>query len=153
MKKLLMLGALALLAAAVTAGTASAATPVSLASCALYGGTRTVPAGSDLLLRTGWLAAKQGLTTAFVNDVTTGLEIDGVPVDASYGPVFQRADGNWEADYVYALGPVTGPTVVTFTETLAHPIPDLLTFVDGGHRPYLFDGTILDGSCTLVPGS
>ncbi|MGZ4388976.1 MAG: hypothetical protein ACXVZL_06315 [Gaiellaceae bacterium] len=83
MKKLLMLGAVALLAAAATAGTASAATPVSLASCALNGGTRTVAAGSDVILKTGWVAAKQGLTAAFLDDVTTGLEIDGVPVDAS----------------------------------------------------------------------
>lgn len=152
-KHLAALAAVAVAAAALAATASAATTVVSLARCALNGGTINVPAGNTVDLRYGWLTKNHGLTEDFLRGQTTTLAIDGVPVadaDSYYGPI-TKVDGlGYRTLFDYVLGPITAPTTVSFTNTLAHPMPDLLTFDEDG-TPHLFDGTVVDGSCTLVP--
>lgn len=149
--KWLVAVAAAVMACTGFAGTAAATgtATLSLASCALNGGVRTVPAGTDVVMRTGWLAKNAGLVRAAIGDSTIGVTANGTPVEGSWGPIVDGNGGKvafWSVD----LGAVTAPVVVAATWTLAHPIPDLLTF-DADGRPFLFAGTLYSGSCTIVP--
>lgn len=42
-----------------------------------------VPAGSEIILFEGWIAATRGQVQSFVNNVTWVLEVDGEPVDVT----------------------------------------------------------------------
>ena len=150
-KRWLALGA-AVLTAASFAGSASAVgtTTVSIESCALNGGVRTVQAGTDVVMRSGWAAKTRGLVRAAINDSTVTLTADGTPVAGSWGSIAPYAPGGYAAVWQVDLGAITAPVTVASTWTFAHPIPDLLTFNPDG-TPFLFAGTQWDGSCTIVP--
>lgn len=148
-KRWLALG-VAVLAAALASGAAAGTTTLSIESCALNGGVRTVQAGTDVVMRSGWAAKNRGLTQAAINDGSLTLTADGAPVAGSWGPIAPYAPGGYAAFWQADLGVITAPVTVGSTWTFAHPLPDLLVFNADG-TPFLFAGTQWDGSCTVVP--
>ena len=70
---------------------------VRLFSCTyLEGGECTVPAGSRVVLRFGWVAKNQGLIKNFLQGQTTTISLNGAaPIDISdsYGPIEPVTDG------------------------------------------------------------
>jgi hypothetical protein len=151
--RLAVLAAVVVAAGALVATATAATSVVSLVSCANNGGTRTVPAGNSVDLRTGWVAANAGLVRQFLAAETTTLSIDdtAVPnVDSYWGPIGTTDAGYAASWFDYVLAPLSGPTTIDFTVSLSHPLIDRLLFDENG-APLRYDGVLLDGSCTIVP--
>ncbi len=131
----------AVLLAGVAASEASASTKptgVSIVGCKVNGGQATVPAGTDVVIFVGWVAARYGLDLAFLHDVTetagdgTGLPlVDGVPIADPHqywnAPIPTTGPTGWATWWVYDTGITlaSGQTMtVDLNLVLAHPITD-----------------------------
>ncbi len=117
--------AILVLVAAVLAGGALATAPalgtsttvVGIGVCAADGDhTRTAPAGTEIVLRIPWGAKSPGLVIDFLQDVTTTVLIDGVPVanaDSFWSTRPQRFDfgfgSAWWTFWTYPTGVVLAP--------------------------------------------
>jgi hypothetical protein len=126
------------------------------------GGTRTVPAGSTIVISIGQATSTRGLAQDYMNDVTTLLSVNGAPIvdaDALYrtGPI-EFPDGSWQTRFTYPTGiTLSSGQSLTFSydEVLAHQFHDgFMTDTEHqGDRP-LFGGpgSIFGGplSCTVT---
>ena len=154
--------AAAVAAAGVLAGTAVSATDttVSIVGCTeAHGGNVTVPAGSTISFRLGWVARSTGLDEAFLRDITTTATVDGTPVaDAdSYwsqpvATTTQSGSKAYEVDWLYPTGITleSGQSLtLTFQGELARPITDGFQSQGGGRAPA---GDLLGGhdTCTVT---
>jgi hypothetical protein len=145
--------AVLVVAAGLTAATASAATTVvPLAPCVFTaGGHWSVPAGSDVVVRVGW-AERRGLVEQFLDAVTVGASVDGVPVadTAQYwGPIDPSAGtpGFFVSQWRYDVGTLANAgdhVTVGITWTLANAVRT--TVPVGWYGP----GVVFDGTCTIT---
>src|SRR6266550_2897661 len=112
MRRAMIIGAVAALAAAFGAGTASAANvQVGLANCYYsHGGHVTVPAGSTVTFFIGFVTVSQGATKDFEKAQTTTASLNGSPVPNASSlfaaPVFFPADPRsyWVAPWFLSAG-------------------------------------------------
>jgi hypothetical protein len=142
--------------AALALGTAALALPtaawaygsdVSAYGCYLNGGQVSRPAGTEIAVRQGWIAAKRSQTLDFVRAQRTTVSVNGgSTVDLSADWTSPRQlDQGWRTDVFYPTGVVLGPgQTLSFHLVLSvkHRIFDGFTY--GG------PGTIVDSSCTVT---
>lgn len=148
-------------AAALFAPVAQAGTVIISPLFGCAGGTRHVPAGSDITLRQGWAALNRGLTHAFEVAETTTLTIDGVArADADddvYRTLVERPDGSWASSWIYPTG-ITLAAGESFTfvydSLVSHRIHDGVTKADDHDQSPFFwgPGSIFGGpiTCTVT---
>lgn len=163
MKRLLAVLAAAVCFAAigVSASSGSAPTVISFFPCVgPNGGSETVPAGTTVVLRAGWVAKSRGLIEDWFNDVTTTAALNGKPVanaDSLWtSPI--SLDPYWETNQYYSLGTLGAGQSETLTLhwTLSHPYWDGITFNPDGSRqvsPAGIDLVSFDfggSSCTIT---
>ena len=125
------------------------------------GGTRSVPAGSDITLRIGWATVNRGLTHAFEVAETTTLTIDGVArADADddvYRTLAKRPDGSWASSWIYPTG-ITLAAGESFTfvydSLVSHRLHDGVVKADDHDQSPAFvgPGSIFGGplTCTVT---
>ena len=141
MKRVLVALCAAALLAGLAASEASATTRppgVAIAGCKQNGGQATVPAGTDVVIVVGWVAARRGLDFAFLHDVTetagdgTGLPlVDGVAIADPHqywnAPIPYTDATGWVTWWVYDTG-ITLASGQTMTVDLnlvgSHPLTD-----------------------------
>jgi hypothetical protein len=123
--------AAAVVAATFSVGAASAEpATVSLVACVLvHGGTATVPAGSTVTFRFGWLTREEALAEQFLQVVDVTASVDGVPVaDAnSYWTDPASTGSGWLTNWLYPTGITLGAgdsLTLTWDATLSHPVAD-----------------------------
>jgi len=135
MRRAMIVGAVAALAAAFGAGTASAANvQVGLANCYFsHGGQATVPAGSTVTFFIGFVTVSQGAAKDFEKAQTTTASLNGSPVpNASslfaapvFFPVHPRS--YWVAPWFLSAGTLVNAgdqTAVTSLQiSLSRPVP------------------------------
>jgi hypothetical protein len=154
------LGVLVAVAALVATATATAADVIVNPYFGCGGGTRTVPAGSTIVIRQGWVAANRGLAQDFEGAVTTVLTIDGAnradADDPGYGSLIGNPDGwTWRWSYPTGITLGAGDSMsFTFDWIVSHPIHDGIV-LGGDHdmRPALGGpGSVFGGplACTVT---
>jgi hypothetical protein len=161
--KLLALVLAAGFAFAATAAPASAATKsrVNALFCAEAGGQWTIPAGTEVQVRLGWLVRNRGLATDFIHAQRTSISVNGgSAVDISglwstpeplnvdpYGTI-------WFTVVSYDTGIVLeqGETMhFQFVLAEQHLLLDLLTFENGvAGQPVLFQPAVYTYDCTVT---
>ena len=127
--------------------------------CAVvFGGSMTVPAGSEIVITQRWGAKTAGLVQDFLIAQTTTIVVnDGPPTDVSdgYDPIAGAPDGS----YFTRVFQPTGITLnagesMTFVLTLelAHQIHDGFTFEDEDNNKKLFfgPGVAFQFPCTIT---
>jgi hypothetical protein len=133
----------AVLAAGLLGGVASTASAADVRvnpfiCSAFSGGSTTVPAGSSIVVRQGFSEQTLGILTAFLNDQTTTLSLNGgAPVDLSgaWTEPVQAADGSWVSFVTYPTGITleTGDSLtIAFTISTSHAIPEVFNPAAGG---------------------
>jgi hypothetical protein len=150
-----------IVAAASTAATASAATPVtvSIYGCAFVDhGAMTVPEGSTVTFRSGWATTNRGFTQMFLEAVTTTASIDGTPIAdaAGYWSTPAKAGGPdfpWLTLWTYPTGVTlgAGDSVTLSTDwVLSHTVLDGST--TDGELNHIPAGSVFGGpvSCTVT---
>jgi hypothetical protein len=169
MKRLLLTAvattALAAATLAVSATPASAAdATVGGFGCILGNGQRTVPAGSTIVIRFGFIDVNRGELTNLLHDQTTTSSLNGgAPIDVSglYATPTKNTDGSWETLALFNTGITLanpGDTMsFTLTVSLAHVFAEVLNGPVGfalGFTPgppnFSGPGAIVDGSCTVT---
>jgi hypothetical protein len=160
--------------ATVALATAMLATDVASASAAdvTIGGfgcitgshQRTVPAGSTIVIRFGFIDFDRGVLTNLLQDQTTTSSLnEGAPIDVSglYATPTQNPDGTWETLAFFHTGITLanpGDTMTfTLTVSLAHQFAEELNgpvAFDEGFTPgppaFSGPGVIVNGSCTVT---
>jgi len=124
----------------------------------IFGGSVTVPAGSEIVVAQRWGAKTRGLVQAFLNAQTTTIVVnDGAAIDVSggYDPIASVPGGGY---FTRVLQP-TGVTVgvgesMTFDLLLefSHRLHDGYTFEDGDSHKLLFfgPGVAFEFPCTVT---
>ena len=144
-----ILAALALATAALAMPTAAWAygSDVSAYGCYVNGGQVTRLAGTEIVVRQGWIAAKRSQTLDFIRAQQTTVSPNGGPtIDLSGDWTSPRPDAQgWRTDVFYPTGIVLGPgqsLTFHFVLSVKHRVFDGLTY--GG------PGTIVDSTCTVT---
>jgi hypothetical protein len=145
---------------ALVASSAASATDTSIVGpgCILAnGGHVTRPAGTDIVVRVGWVAKTPGLVQDFLGAQTTTVAVnDGPAVDLSGGYGAPEPSGADWASFTYDdTGVVLAPgESLTFDLTLdvSHRVTDGLLFANGSFGAPLFGGpgALVDGTCTVT---
>ena len=156
MRKLALLLALAALSVPVSAA-ADGTSVVSAFGCIASGGHVTRPAGTDIVVRFGWIAKTPGLVQDYLQAQASTLAVnDGPTVDVSgtYGaPIAVGAD--WGAFAFYDTGVVLAPgQSMTFATsvTVSHRLTDgIVTASDANDKPaFGGPGALFAGTCTVT---
>jgi hypothetical protein len=106
------------------------------------GGETTVPAGSRIVLRFGWVVKTKGLVQAYLQAQTTTISINGAaPIDVSdsYSPIEEHPDGGFVSRVRYDTGVTlsAGESLqADGTVVVSNPVVDLTDETTG--RPALF---------------
>ena len=144
MRAFAIAAAVAAAAALLVASPASAASDVtvSIAGCVFPGGGQaTVPAGSTVSFRIGWLARTAGLEAAFLRDLDLTATVDGAAVAGpmSYwgAPAPATVDGAdaYRIDWLYPTGTTLGAgdsVTLVWQGVLWHPVTDGFPQAAGG---------------------
>ena len=123
------------------------------------GGQRSVPAGSTIVIRSGWLTGSSGAVQSFLNAQTTLLSVaDGKMIDVSrdYDEPHPNGSGGW----VSFIHHPTGVTLAnpgdsmrfTFTLYLNRHVADV-SDLDGDGTPDPLKGGVglaFGGTCTVT---
>jgi hypothetical protein len=144
-----ILAALALATAALAVPTAAWAygSDVGAYGCYVNGGQVTRPAGTEIVVRQGWIAAKRSQTLDFIHAQQTSVSVNGgTTVDLSGDWTTPRlVDNGWRTDVFYPTGIFLGPgqsLTFHFVISVKHRIFDGFSY--GG------PGTIVDSTCTVT---
>ena len=141
---------------------AAAGTPrnVGAYSCINFlGGHRNVPAGSTIVIRSGWASGSPGAVTSFINAQTTILSVnDAHMIDVSGGYEAPHPDG--AGNFVSVNTYPTGVTLAnpgdsmrfTYALLLKRRVTDVYDVDGDGNRdPAHFQpGLVFGGTCTVT---
>jgi hypothetical protein len=140
---------LALTTAALAVPTAAWAygSEVSAYGCYVNGGQVTRPAGTEIVVRQGWVTATRSQSLDFVHAQQTTVSVNGgSTVDLSRDWTTPRSvDQGWRTDVFYPTGIVLGPgqsLTFHFVISLRHRVFDGFSY--GG------PGAIVDSTCTVT---
>jgi hypothetical protein len=149
----------AALVAAVAAGTGSAATPVTVSLTVCYfahGGSTTVPAGSDLTVRIGWLEQNRGRVQSFIGKQTTTATLNGSSVAnaSSLWGAPEAIGTGYVSFWRLSAGTLANPgdtAVVSLQISLSDVIPEGKD-PDTGKQLFAGPGNVLpaDFGCTIT---
>lgn len=123
--------ALVAVLAALSVGSANAATPVTVSIPVCYfahGGNVTVPAGSDVTMSFGWASSTKGRVLNFESAQTTTASRNGSPVPnaSSLWGAPEPISGGWVAFFRLSAGTLANPgdsMVVTMQISLSRKTP------------------------------
>lgn len=124
----------------------------------IFGGTMTVPAGSEVVIAQRWTAKTMGLVQQFLNAQTTTIVVNaGAPTDVSdrYDPIASTAGGAYSTRVLQPTGVTVGTgESMTFSLVLefSHQLHDGYTFEDGdSHKKLIFGpGVAAEFPCTVI---
>jgi hypothetical protein len=132
--------------------------------CILGGHQRTVPAGSTIVVRFGFIDFNRGVLTNLINDQTTTSTLNGgAPIDLSglYPVPTKNPDGTWETLAFFHTGitlanpgdTMTFTLTVSFAHELAEELNGPVAF-DMGFEPgppaFSGPGVVINGSCKVT---
>jgi hypothetical protein len=145
-----ILAALALATAALAVPTAAWAygSDVGAYGCYANGGQVTRPAGTEIVVRQGWVTATDGQNRQFINAQKTTISVNSGPtidVSRDWTTPRQLSDGTWRTDVFYPTGIVLSPgesLTFHFVISVRHRVFDGVSY--GG------PGTIVDSTCTVT---
>jgi hypothetical protein len=144
-----ILAALALATAALAVPTAAWAygSDVGAYGCYVNGGQVTRPAGTEIVVRQGWVTATRAQNLEFIHAERTTVSVNAGPiVDLSNNWTAPRPDPQgWRTDVFYPTGIVLGPgqsLTFHFVISLRHRVFDGVSY--GG------PGAIVDSTCTVT---
>jgi len=144
-----ILAALALATTALAVPTAAWAygSDVGAYGCSTNGGQVTRPAGTEIVVRQGWVTATRSQSVDFIHAQRTTVSVNGSSsVDLSDDWTTPRTDvQGWRTDVFYPTGIVLGPgqsLTFHFVISLKHRVFDGFS--------YAGPGAIVDSTCTVT---